>query len=460
MNLIDDTLRDMFTGAAERITVTSDVSAITGANARQYIRSRGRRPLALAMVVLAAVLVAGLVIIATRDHIDTKQPQGVPPPALIAMVPKQLAAGLTVSGASISFVEPGPLQLRLYANSADPTDTSRFVSIQFGSGGALVVSCDPGVGTIPFRIGDVTANTCTKGTQRAAIWTADGLTIFVVAGSHVGRDDLVQFARSLIVSSTINTVPGVPSVNVSPSPSATSWVPLVADDVAAGSNIRQASWGAQPSDPTIHGVVTVSTATDAPAAYLYSIAPVDAERVRVRNHDGFVTGSGNQLRLWWTEIEGTVVSIRDDGLFDRAALMTFADSLEPVNATALTAFATEHSTSTSRASADTLTSTTPIDSTSATPGTTTMSSSQSVLPTITSSEVTVHSTLPVPSSSSSGNAEQTYLVVKGDVLAAIAERFCVQIDALAAFNHWLDGQNHLIGVGDRIRIPAGACIPS
>jgi len=63
-------------------------------------------------------------------------------------------------------------------------------------------------------------------------------------------------------------------------------------------------------------------------------------------------------------------------------------------------------------------------------------------------------------SSSSGNAEQTYLVVKGDVLAAIAERFCVQIDALAAFNHWLDGQNHLIGVGDRIRIPAGACIPS
>jgi LysM repeat protein len=58
----------------------------------------------------------------------------------------------------------------------------------------------------------------------------------------------------------------------------------------------------------------------------------------------------------------------------------------------------------------------------------------------------VATTAPVP-------AEQTYTVVAGDSIFEIAEQYGVEMDALANYNRWDDGIDHVLDVGEVVRIP-------
>jgi LysM repeat protein len=50
-------------------------------------------------------------------------------------------------------------------------------------------------------------------------------------------------------------------------------------------------------------------------------------------------------------------------------------------------------------------------------------------------------------------AEQTYTVVAGDSIFEIAERYGVEMDALANYNRWENGIDHVLDVGEVVRIP-------
>jgi len=54
---------------------------------------------------------------------------------------------------------------------------------------------------------------------------------------------------------------------------------------------------------------------------------------------------------------------------------------------------------------------------------------------------------------------QEYRVRQGDAVLAIADRYGISADELAAWNDWSDGQNHSITPGDVIRIPPFSVIP-
>lgn len=58
------------------------------------------------------------------------------------------------------------------------------------------------------------------------------------------------------------------------------------------------------------------------------------------------------------------------------------------------------------------------------------------------------------------NAEQSYTVVYGDYMGAIAAMFQVSIAQIAEVNGWPDGgTTHSLYPGDVIKIPAGAIVP-
>jgi LysM repeat protein len=64
-------------------------------------------------------------------------------------------------------------------------------------------------------------------------------------------------------------------------------------------------------------------------------------------------------------------------------------------------------------------------------------------------------TVPTPMMS-----EQVYVVVAGDSLLSIAGLYGMDVETLVNYNAWVEGVNHPIFVGDVVKIPPGAAIPS
>ena len=60
--------------------------------------------------------------------------------------------------------------------------------------------------------------------------------------------------------------------------------------------------------------------------------------------------------------------------------------------------------------------------------------------------------------STSVAGEQEYIVVNGDYLTRIAKKYGISAQAIADYNQWTDGVNHLIYQGFSIKIPPGATI--
>ena len=57
-------------------------------------------------------------------------------------------------------------------------------------------------------------------------------------------------------------------------------------------------------------------------------------------------------------------------------------------------------------------------------------------------------------------AEQLYIVVAGDSLMLIGQRYSVAAEVIANYNGWVDCLDHAIVPGDRVLIPPGASVPS
>lgn len=60
----------------------------------------------------------------------------------------------------------------------------------------------------------------------------------------------------------------------------------------------------------------------------------------------------------------------------------------------------------------------------------------------------------------SPQAEQTYTVQAGDSIFSIAEQYGVDMQVLANYNRWEDGLDHVLDVGDVVRIPPGPAAPT
>jgi hypothetical protein len=56
-------------------------------------------------------------------------------------------------------------------------------------------------------------------------------------------------------------------------------------------------------------------------------------------------------------------------------------------------------------------------------------------------------------------AEQVYIVVAGDSLITIGQRFSVAAEVIANYNGWTDCLDHVILPGELVLIPPGAAIP-
>ena len=101
-------------------------------------------------------------------------------------------------------------------------------------------------------------------------------------------------------------------------------------------------WFADPTGHPDQGSVQVWTWSGAPPEAQYLIQePLDIERVQVGGRDAFygTDGAGNPMSVWWTRADGLVVSVSQTGVLDEAGLIAFAESLQPVDAAGLGAFA-------------------------------------------------------------------------------------------------------------------------
>ena len=65
----------------------------------------------------------------------------------------------------------------------------------------------------------------------------------------------------------------------------------------------------------------------------------------------------------------------------------------------------------------------------------------------------------VPPAARVSEAEQSYIVLVGDSMFAIADKHGIEADELALYNEWSDGIDHLLLPGDTIRIPPDSLIP-
>lgn len=101
------------------------------------------------------------------------------------------------------------------------------------------------------------------------------------------------------------------------------------------------------------------------------------------------------------------------------------------------------------------------DPVASTPSTTTAATTFATLATVPPTEPSAPATDPTstdptstdPGAEPGGDGGETYTIVEGDSLFAIAERLGVSLDALVEVNGWPDGIDHLILPGDEILVP-------
>jgi LysM repeat protein len=68
----------------------------------------------------------------------------------------------------------------------------------------------------------------------------------------------------------------------------------------------------------------------------------------------------------------------------------------------------------------------------------------------------VGATLIIPQGHATSAVEQVYVIQEGDNLARIAEMFGIDMQIIVTYNEWTDGVNHLLMVGDTVKIPPNA----
>lgn len=268
--------------------------------------------------------------------------------------------------------EPSPYQVRMYGSAEDPTDPARMLRLEYADMRAMVIPChsflslpesdgavaytddqwrgaaSPIAGSTTFAVSGTTGAYCVdpSGILQAG-WFTGEIGVSLSAGPSVTAEQLVAFANSLAMKAQAEVEAGRPAVDLAPDPPTTDIVVLVGEDVPFVQRVTETSWVATPNGVDgVPGQLVVQSWIGADEQGLFAKrAPIDAEQVTVRGHQGYRWAppqrSDNgplEIEVWWEEAPGLVIAVRSSELFEPDELMTLIDQMIPATGDDFAAF--------------------------------------------------------------------------------------------------------------------------
>ena len=312
---------------------------------------------------------------ATDQSSSSGDPQGgsVPavtgqPPVLIGMTLPSLPDGLVLLQPPLPpsvRSEPSGFQVRVYGALEDPQDPTRMIRVEYAESRAMAIPCHsflslsmpdgavqysskewvdaatPIAGSTSFAVAATTGSYCAdpNGLLQAG-WFAGDIGVGMSTGTGVTPAELVEFAQSLKSVTPVEPLQGRPSVDLVSDPLPAGRTVLVGEDVPFTQQLTETSWVA-----TVRGVdgaagqLNVQTWQGADEQGIYAKqAPIQAQRITVRGHDGYQYTSTQrsdngplEVEIWWTEAPGLVVSVRSTELFELDELTAIIEQMIPVD---------------------------------------------------------------------------------------------------------------------------------
>jgi len=371
---IEQRLRSAFDAVVPHLADDdADAAGIDGSEA-QRPRPRGRfeRPwTAAAAAVLIAAAVGSLVILAGRrtddgdvgtpvDTVPATVEPTVPPvaEAPVAFVVDDLPAGFAITrtglAGPVARTDPSTYVSNEFGTAADPLDPARMVHIEFAPSASQTLTCfaaegEPGITEVAdttFANG-IAGRVCRVDGLLEVDWTLDGVGFRALGGSAVTAADLAQLVGSLAFLAIEPPATGAPPVRLELTGLSPNWVPLVTGDAPYDQQIVEANWvategGTDGASSSL--LVSTRTGLDEEYAALVRHSAIQAERVTVRDHEGYRYVSSQQgalgpleIQVWWVEQPGVVVSVTATDL-PADEVMALVESLRPVDAGGAAAF--------------------------------------------------------------------------------------------------------------------------
>ncbi len=297
------------------------------------------------------------------------------PPVLVGMSLPSLPDGLVLLQPPLPpsvRSEPSGFQVRVFGALADPQDPTLMIRVEYAESQSMAIPCHsflslpmpdgaveysadewtdaatPIAGSTPFAVAATTGSFCSdpSGLLQAG-WFTENIGVSLSAGTGVSPTELVQFAQSLKSVPLAERLKGRPSVDLVSDPLPAGRTVLVGEDVPFTQQVTETSWVATVGGVDgIAGQLNVQTWQGADEQGVYAKnAPIQAQRITIRGHDGYVYASKQrsvngpmEVEIWWTEAPGLVVSVRSTELFDINELTTIIEQMIPVDAAAYNTF--------------------------------------------------------------------------------------------------------------------------
>ena len=291
------------------------------------------------------------------------------PPVLVGMSLPSLPDGLVLLPSPLPpsvRTRPSWFQVRLFGALADPRDPTQMIRVEYAESRAMAISCHsflslpmpdgaieysadqwtdaatPIAGSTPFAVAATTGSFCTdQGGLLQAGWFTDNIGVSLAAGTGVSPAELVEFAQSLKSVPPAEPLEERPNVDLVSDPLPAGRTVLVGEDVPFTQQITETSWVATVGGVDgVEGQLNVQTwqGTDEQGV-LAKHAPIQAQRITIRGHDGYQYTSTQrsdngplEVQIWWTEAPGLVVSVRSTELFEIDELTTIIEQMLPVDA--------------------------------------------------------------------------------------------------------------------------------
>ncbi len=268
--------------------------------------------------------------------------------------------------------EPSGFQVRVYGALDDPRDPTQMIRVEYAESRAMAIPCHsflslsmpdgpidyssdewtdaatPFDGSTPFEVGATTGSYCVEpnGPLQAG-WFTENIGVSLLAGAGVTPAELVEFAQSLKSVRPLAQLQGRPTVDLVSDPLPAGLTVLVGEDVAYTQRITETSWvAAVRGADGVPDQLNVQTWRGADEQGLYAKqAPIQAQRITIRGHDGYqftsTQRSANgpfEIEIWWTEAPGLVVSVRTTELFEVDELIALIEQMTPADAAEYSTF--------------------------------------------------------------------------------------------------------------------------
>ena len=233
---------------------------------------------------------------------------------------------------------PSGFQVRVFGALADPQDPTLMIRVEYAESQSMAIPCHsflslpmpdgavaytaeewtdaatPIAGATPFAVAATTGSFCSdpSGLLQAG-WFTENIGVSLSAGTGVSPTELVQFAQSLKSVPLAESLQGRPSVDLVSDPLPAGRTVLVGEDVPFTQQVTETSWVATVGGVDgVAGQLNVQTWQGADEQGVYAKhAPIQAQRITIRGHDGYVYASAQQgdngpleVEIWWTEAPG------------------------------------------------------------------------------------------------------------------------------------------------------------